>query len=620
MKTPSSLVVVSLVLAVNTLSAETVTVKPEQSLQVAAEKLEPGDTLLLADGTYYQSIELKKSGKPGKPITIRAQTPGKAIITGAMKITPKFEKVRGDIYKANWAAKKWRGSGTGQVWVIAAGRCLYNYKNTGELNSMKKTPLEGFLRQGDSMHIRLLGGADPNEVGVETSRPDARVLLDIVGRQHITVEGLRFRAAPESAIRLKASRNSEPCRNIVIRDCSFFGFYRAIAGQRARKGGQEIAPSDITIDHCQFSNYPAYEWVRYGQLAGADTWKAMYSSVMGGTGVFSGGLAQRWKVTRCYIHNCYDGIGVAATVSKDPALANEYSYNLLHNCPDDSIEFDTMEYAGVRAHHNVFLDGFCMLGLSPVQGGGVTVENNIVYVSPEYGLTWGVIFKFSNPWKPRPLTGMTIRNNTLVHTKCGVQWGANTSHDPYFKDNTVANNIIYARDWKSWGGLPVKFGLQVDKNNLCCGPSIVAGKDVPPGIPCTDNTAPFVKPGTDRGEAMAPNLPELAARGELGAEKELSRVSFSLSADYVQATVKECGLDAEEYKDMHKKLGAIPHGAKWEFPRPGPRWAVGPASPFHPPLPPSLDPWWVGFADKPSSARTVTVRLWRARKSKDTRR
>ena len=605
---------ISFLFAARAIMAETVTVKPGRSLQDAADGLKPGDTLLLAEGIYHQSLKLARSGTAGNPITIKAKTPGKVIITGAMKTTPKFEKVKGDIYKTKWISKNWRGSGTGQAWVIAADRNLYNYKNKNEFNGRQKTPLEGFFRQGQEMYIRLLGGADPNKAGVEISRPDARVLLDIAGQQHIVVEGLRFRAAPEAAVRLGPSDKSEVCRHIVIRDCYFFGFYRAIAGRGARKGDKTVGASDITIEHCQFSNYPAYEWVRYGQLTGADTWKAMYSSVLGGTGIFPGGRAQGWKVTGCYIHDCYDGIGVAATASKDPVLVNEYSYNLLHNCADDSIEFDTVEYAGVRVDHNVFLDGFCMLGLSPVQGGGVTIENNIVYVSPEYGLPWGVIFKFSNPWKFRPLTGMTIRNNTLVHTKCGVQWGADGKHNPYFKDNTVANNIIYARDWQSWGGLPYKLGLTVEKNNLCCGPSVIAGKDVPEGILCTRNTEPFVKPNTNRGDAMPLGLPGLASEGEIGEAKEINRVNFSVSEDFVRAVIKDCGLPAAEYKDVYKTLGAIPPGVKWEFPRPGPRWAVGRSSLFHPPFPPSLDPWWVGFSDKPSTLRTVKFRPWRAKK------
>jgi hypothetical protein len=261
-----------------------------------------------------------------------------------------------------------------------------------------------------------------------------------------------------------------------------------------------------------------------------------------------------------------------------------------------------------------------MLGLSPIQAGGVTIENNIVYNSPEYGMPWGVIFKFSTPsgsawWRGgfHPLTGMTIRNNTLVHTKCGVSWGADPKNHPYFKDNTVANNIIYARDWQSWGGLPYKLGLTVEKNNLCCGPSVIAGKDVPEGVLCTRNTEPFEKRDTYRWEVLPPLLPELAAEGETGAEKEINRVNFSVSEDFMRAVIKENGLAAAEYKDVYKNLGAIPPGTRWEFPRPGPRWAVGQSALFHPPFPPSLDPWWVGFSDKPSDVRTVKFKPWRGK-------
>ncbi|MEA3367667.1 MAG: chondroitinase-B domain-containing protein, partial [Planctomycetota bacterium] len=87
-----SLTTVALLLAEVPLVAETVTVGPGQSLQEAADGLQPGDTLLLAEGTYYQSLELKRSGEAGKPITIKAAAPGKVVITGAMKTTPKFER------------------------------------------------------------------------------------------------------------------------------------------------------------------------------------------------------------------------------------------------------------------------------------------------------------------------------------------------------------------------------------------------------------------------------------------------------------------------------------------------------------------------------------------------
>jgi hypothetical protein len=616
--------IAGLLLAATPLFAETVNIEPGQSLQEAANKLNPGDTLSLAEGTYYQGLVLTKSGTADKPITIKAKAPGKVIITGAMKTTPEFQKVEGNIYKTKPGAVKWKGSGTGQAWVIADDRNLFNCQSMEELKTFRSgkywTPLEGFFCQDGDVYVRLLGGADPNKAKVAISRPDTTVLLDIQGQQHIVLHGLRFRAAPTVAVRL-AGRNHPHaiCKHIVIRDCSFFGFHQGVAGVAIRQEEKEFGPTDVTIEHCQFSNYPTYQWMRNGELQSTKTWRPMYSSNLGGNAIGpGGGRVCAWKVRHCYIHDCFDGIGVASTGVKDPALNNEYSYNLLHNNADDTIEFDTMVYAGVHAHHNVLLDGFCMLGLSPVQAGGVTIENNLVYVSPEYGLPWGVTFKFSTPsssafWRGgfHPLTGMTIRNNTLIHTKCGVSWGASPDQKPhYFKDNLVANNIIYARDWVSWQGLPWDLGLQMQKNNLCCGPTLVSGRDAPKEVLSTRNTAPFLSEDTHWWDVMAPTLPTLVDERDLGEEKEINRVNFILSEDFVQAVIKDSGLPVAEYKDVHKNLGAIPAGTQWDFSRPGPRWAVGESALFHPPLPPSLDPWWVGFANQPSTAKTVKIRPW----------
>jgi hypothetical protein len=44
--------------------------------------IQPGDTLLLKDGTYYQSLDVTRSGTSDNPITIKAENDGKAIIDG----------------------------------------------------------------------------------------------------------------------------------------------------------------------------------------------------------------------------------------------------------------------------------------------------------------------------------------------------------------------------------------------------------------------------------------------------------------------------------------------------------------------------------------------------------
>lgn len=53
-----------------------------------ADSLKPGDVVVLKDGDWTdQLITLKASGAEGNPITLRAQTPGKVILTGKSGVT-----------------------------------------------------------------------------------------------------------------------------------------------------------------------------------------------------------------------------------------------------------------------------------------------------------------------------------------------------------------------------------------------------------------------------------------------------------------------------------------------------------------------------------------------------
>ncbi len=154
------------------------------------------------------------------------------------------------------------------------------------------------------------------------------------------------------------------------------------------------------------------------------------------------------------------------------------------------------------------------------------------------------------------------------------------------------------------------------KPSSCCDDNSVyslRNKHAPPGVLCTRNKEPFVGEDTYFCDVMPPSLPGLVGEEEIGEEIEIARMTFAVSEEYARAAIKECGFAEAEYKDVYKHLGAVPPAARWEFPRPGPRWAVGGSALFRPPLPPSLDPWWVGFADKPSDAKTVKIRPWRGK-------
>lgn len=54
----------------------------------AWQTMVPGDTLIVMDGVYYQSIRPNIAGDPGAPITVRAQNDGKATIDGQGATSP----------------------------------------------------------------------------------------------------------------------------------------------------------------------------------------------------------------------------------------------------------------------------------------------------------------------------------------------------------------------------------------------------------------------------------------------------------------------------------------------------------------------------------------------------
>ena len=84
--------------------------------------------------------------------------------------------------------------------------------------------------------------------------------------------------------------------------------------------------------------------------------------------------------------------------TSSPEDASEIAYNLLQNCGDDSIEFDSATPMNLRVHHNVILDGMCLMSLCPVMGGGLTIDHNIFYNSPENGSPNGCWIKLGTPW------------------------------------------------------------------------------------------------------------------------------------------------------------------------------------------------------------------------------
>ena len=570
---------------------------PADDIRKALDAAAPGDTIVLKDGVYYQSVVITRGGTAGKPVTLKAANGGGATISGAVppeQAKLKFQLVEGDLYKAAVPHRVW--------WVMVGTRNLVNYGNLSYLTQfqfpnqsgggLKRCVPEGFAWQDGMLYIRLEKKANPNDAAIEISRltgghtsaepefakrihwaPDTG--FDVPGTGHlfcetlglitvkadnVVIEGLRLHMGVGSAVIVHGN-------DVTVRDCyitgSHIGVYQPDSVQLPRHKTPDHRPigrsnrtaRGLTVEYCEFSASPGYELCRRG------FWGGLYASNI--SGVFMNYGGPRSVVRHNWVYDsAQDHLQPRGNGTRSAADAGEIAYNLLQNCGDDLIEFDSATPMNLRVHHNVILDGMCLLAISPVMGGGLTIDHNILYVSPEKGLQWCGLFKGGSPWgSGLPTHGVRVVHNTMVNTK-GQNIGLWWSGGHRYENNVLENNIFYVARSQNFSAP----GLVFSRHNLYCGRK-VDPKHIPEMMHYKGSPLVSMKP-----------------------------MDFALREDGPAVDAGAAG------KDYHHKargkapdLGAIELGETWKFSRPGPRWAKGNAIPNRPAIPASLPRKWVGL-------------------------
>jgi hypothetical protein len=267
------------------------------------------------------------------------------------------------------------------------------------------------------------------------------------------------------------------------------------------------------------------------------------------------------------------------------------------SCGDEVIEFDTRTALNLRVHHNFLMDATAVLALSPVQGGGLTIDHNIVYQSPEYGLGSSVLLKFDCPWcggGGDSTKLVTLVHNTMVSSTGGLWW---TGANHHYENDIAENNIFYTRREVGW----VNPEFTLSPYNLHSGPRMnPSAPNISQTIHAPDPdfvSAPLMEPGTlvDGSRQPLPPIPYQTG----SARSDAPKVDFRLQPGgvSVDAGNPAAYLDAEYHHTRSGSapdLGAIELGEDWRFTA-GPRWAVGARKPWRPAPPPSLDPEWLGL-------------------------
>ncbi len=456
-------------------SGPTVSVAAGDDLQKAIDRAQPGTTLELAAGTYPLPLTVETPG-----LTLRAAEPGSVTLSNVAE-TP-----------LNWQpADGTEGLFVAAVpypvrWVTADGRNLLGYDQPEGLRKFQRLGREtkdnvganpeGFTWEDGKLYVRLFEAQDPRQAEVKVHRdlddlkPDKKnrewwptewshtadlgAFLSkqpgvgvVIAADGVTLEGLRIEMAPVTGVAVKAD-------GATIRDCEI---------SATRWGIASGASADLTVEHSSFSGYPAYEWVRWGQSQKPEvnTRDAMQTSNLETCFVQHAG--PRAVIRHNVAWQAYDAMHPRDLVGGDDAdparVRSESAYNLILGSADEHYEFDSKEPLHLRVHHNVMADALVSLAFSPVLGGDLKVDHNLVYNSPEHGLAKSALLKFDCPWGFRqdgrsPTRDLTIVHNTLINAHLFLYW---TGDDHLFEkivfdDNLV--DVVLANEWKLTGFEP----------------------------------------------------------------------------------------------------------------------------------------------------------------------
>jgi hypothetical protein len=184
-----------------------------KSISKAATIAAAGDVVLIAPGTYRETVELIKSGTADKPITFKAMQPGTVIIDGADPMSGWTREGTGSLYTSAWdkdffydGTRRYRGDGTEAH--MYAEQFFFRGQPLTQVLSKDKLTANTFYVNWDTNTVTVnLNGANPNQETVYGSTRQRLFLAkpNTSYGKFITVEGITFQHsatfAQQSAVR-----------------------------------------------------------------------------------------------------------------------------------------------------------------------------------------------------------------------------------------------------------------------------------------------------------------------------------------------------------------------------------------------------------------------------------
>ncbi len=596
------IILIGILIPFSCLSQTRFYISEEDNIQVVIDKSSAGDTLVLRDGIFCETITVTKA------LTIRAEHPGEAMITNRYP-----NKVRWIELKAGTGFWYTQGIDWPVHRLLVDGVHAFDYRTKDNFDKLECGPYwskgwqEGrtfypvppiyFARDSatQTLWLRLDDSRNPNDLqvdfnsrniggqtlvqkdlgaawnqqqivvvsdnppvypvvhwyeGTEKNPAMPRIIkfpkicgiVVNIKADDVTLEGLHIHMAPTVGVEVNNSNN------VRITDCYFSGYQYAI------NTGYEC--TNLTVIHCEMDGGLMVS--KGGHRSVNDNmWN--HSTYINPIKFNGTGLIFRHN----YVYEGYDLFhprGRHKDFGHVADLRSDVGYNVWQNNLDNVAEFDGVEaLMNLRFHHNLVLSTYDALAITTTENGGpLTIDHNIWWPGG------GRIMKLVG-------TGRTNRGVEFVHN---TYFTGETSSFNQFENSIFENNIVISECVKeSWtverlgSFFPTKYNLL--KN----------------------------------GERYAPSSGAIFDDPKLGDTPSnfflLQKGSPAINAGVLNEEYQQCNVS-----DKYPDLGALEYGEdidSWlaNFGHCGPRWITrqnqSEKAPQRPEWPAEIDRRWGGL-------------------------
>jgi hypothetical protein len=410
------------------------------TIQQAADVANPGDMVVIQPGVYFEHVQVRAKGTPGKPITFKADKveKGRVILTGANQAIRNkeerwiLEDAALGLYSAPWDKPR-------PTRVLYSGTDLYPYLDLEHLRQfmaltrpdrMHRGPQHGFALDPEKkrIYVRLhasgkYGPPNPNDHVMSVSPPtglDENLGLKVsspehynfgilgVGDAHIVVQGITFETPGICGVYTEANE-------VTVGDCWFLGCRGGVQGTapyfRPESFTYDNLANRVVVEYCHFTQFPTYEdgcetirlalenppkqeegkpplknevtfWARKDVNSGLPDANVNYEV---GIVILAG---RDWVVRHNHVDDAFEALSSRSTTSSDNLHVYE---NLFEKLLDNAVEAEDHS-TNLHVYRNVIRDTFGPLSWQPLEGepwpGPIYWYQNVIYNTPEHKATF----------------------------------------------------------------------------------------------------------------------------------------------------------------------------------------------------------------------------------------